>query len=100
MVEPIKYVCKKACFYRGRLWAPGEILEPRDGATGNKHFRLIGGPVEPEKSPEPVAKPVEPKTLAAYQEVEDKAMREAATTYETRARKNSERRKKGVINGQ
>ena len=91
MVEPIKYVCVKACFYRDRLWAPGEILEPVDGETVNKHFKPISA-IEPEKPEEVVT---EVSTLAQIQQEEDRKIEEQHKIYEQRA-KNRGGRRKGV----
>lgn len=32
------HICKKKCFYNGKLWALGETLEPKAGEVLPKHF--------------------------------------------------------------
>lgn len=39
-MSDVKYKCVKKCFYRNRLWVPGETLVPEEGEKLPKHFKV------------------------------------------------------------
>ena len=63
-----RYECIRKCFYRNRLWVPGEILELSAGKEAPGHFELREG--EGEVKPKP--KPEEPKTFHGIQHAQAK----------------------------
>lgn len=61
-----KYVCKVKCYYRARLWTPGEILtKQKIDEKVPSHFVKLGTPGAAAKAPQA---PDEPKTFSEMQQ--------------------------------
>lgn len=75
-----KYVCVTKCFYRGRLWVPGESLAPETPTEKVPHHFKLKGEVKPKV--EPQAPKAEPKTLHEMQADSDKAETAAVAAHE------------------
>ena len=68
-----KYKCIKKCFFRSRVYKPGETLAPVEGEVVPKHFKLIGGKEEVvEEKPEGDEAPQTFKDLAEQHASEQK----------------------------
>ena len=62
----MKFTCKNRCFYRSRLWRPGETLVAKPGEKVPHHFTEVGGAVAAVNQ----AKPSEPVALSQMIEKE------------------------------
>jgi hypothetical protein len=65
----MKYVCKEKCFFRKRLWKPGEVLAQLGDEKLPKYFVKKGE----EKLVKPVLKAEEPKTMSELHKAEGHA---------------------------
>ena len=56
----MKYICKRNCFFRNRLWTRGETLEAGAKEVVPKHFEKAEGSkvTKPKKEKAPDEKPV------------------------------------------
>lgn len=73
--ESVVYTCVKKCFYRDRLWTPGEKLKVVSGTTVPAHFK--SGEVK-------IEKPVEkegPRTLSGVQVAEADAVKKGPLSF-------------------
>ena len=70
-----KYICVNKCFYRGRVWAPGETLAPASASVvPPKHFKVKAAE---DKKPAP-EQPAKPMSLHGMQKAEAEAEQKAA----------------------
>lgn len=74
MATQIKsYVCQKKCFFRNRVWLPGETLQPHPNEVLPKHF-VDKGAYKPDVKKIP---PTDPKSLAEWSKREQEEARRA-----------------------
>lgn len=63
------YICKTKCFFRNRVWYPGETLEVSEGEQAPVHF-VAKAEYKPDLRKQP---PSDPKTFAEWQRQEAQA---------------------------
>ena len=73
-----KLVCVKKCFYRKRMWVPGETLAPTTTDRVPPHFKPISEVKVVRRAR--AEKPAEPMTLKGLQDQEAAAEKAAART--------------------